>query len=125
METVKVVLYYADWCPHCMQVKPVFEQLKQKFKDNENIQFESYEDSQIKTMSNPPQIEGYPTIMIGKNDELTEYVGDRSLADITQKINKLIEVQNGGSIDEDLYKRKYLKYKKKYVALLRNELEKN
>jgi len=73
-------LYYAKWCPHCKDVKPVFEKW---IKDNSgsmsvngtkvtlNIVEESDMDKSV-------GVKGFPTFLLSKAGSNTEFQGDRS-----------------------------------------------
>lgn len=87
----RVVLYYADWCPHCTMYKPVWKSIKKQFSGMKGIKFEEYE-SEFKFKSGPnegkspckmAQIQGYPTVKILKgpgHKKGGEYSGDRDQA---------------------------------------------
>lgn len=127
MSSVKeVILYHANWCGHCKKFLPIWEELKQNFK---NIKFTDFEESKDEKIMEEENITGYPTIKIdGK-----VYEGSRdydSLAAImegkTPQKNMSGPNQCGGACsisyrkknikDEDeYYKIKYLKYKAKYM----------
>lgn len=32
-----LIEYYAPWCGHCKQLSPIYDQLAEKFADNENV----------------------------------------------------------------------------------------
>lgn len=135
-DKVKVVLYYAIWCPHCALVKPIFDNLQKIFENNSNVEIKTIEDSQIKTMTEKPDISGYPTIMIGKGDKMVEF-DKRDEESLVNKINSLLESQKGGNQhvhllfnmkggkrqmdDELMYKQKYIKYKAKYLKLINSK----
>lgn len=73
-------LYYADWCPHCKTVKPVFAD----WSKNGSVQVKGQtvfttmvEEASIKDKSVP--VKGYPTMLLKKADgSYVEFSGDRS-----------------------------------------------
>jgi len=65
-----IKLFYADWCGHCKNFKPIWNELKNKYSNN--ITF-----IEIDCSTESPQIEyvkGYPTVSVYKN--YNEYVGN-------------------------------------------------
>ena len=68
-----ITLYWAQWCPHCIEFKPTWSKIKQWCAKN-NVSCNEYEDMQLqverkKGNRNIPfqLIEGFPTILIYKN----------------------------------------------------------
>lgn len=68
-------LYYADWCPHCVDFKPIWESLKKKYN---TLQFISIDCTNFNP--NLPYVNGFPTIAIfNKNNEyIKSYEEERS-----------------------------------------------
>jgi len=73
---INIKLFFADWCPHCVEFKPVWNKLKSAFKDSYN-----FEDIDC-TNYNPNLqfIKGLPTIAIfdSNNNHIENYESDRS-----------------------------------------------
>jgi thiol-disulfide isomerase/thioredoxin len=76
-----LMLFYADWCPHCKTAKPEWNSLKEEY-DGKNINgyivvFEEYnctdESSEVEELMNKYKIEGYPTIKLIKDNQVVEY----------------------------------------------------
>jgi thiol-disulfide isomerase/thioredoxin len=70
-------LYYADWCPHCQTIKPVFKDFMGSGKVNVNgksIDCKMVEEKELKK-NGGPDIKGYPTLIYsdasGKNVEFS------------------------------------------------------
>ena len=82
-----LILFYADWCGHCKKMKPEWEKL-------ENGQYgkycKKYESKEItQELSEKYDINGYPTILLIKNDELiANYENDRTVYDFEEYIKK-------------------------------------
>ena len=78
--------YYADWCPHCKTVKPVFADWSSSGSTTVNGQtvflsaFEADKDAEkVKALGAP--VKGYPTFLLQKPDgSFIEFSGDRTPA---------------------------------------------
>lgn len=117
-----LTLYYADWCPHCMNFKPTWAELI-KWCATQNIKTMSYEDTEIQRMQNESSkypdipfayINGYPTMLVTHNNNIIP-VETREFEAIKSMLTGLMVpvIQMGGGT----YKEKYLKYKNKYLQL--------
>ena len=56
------VMFFAEWCPHCQHMKPVFEGVA----ETSLIQCYAVDCESYPTLSNTYNIEGFPTIMVLK-----------------------------------------------------------
>lgn len=59
------ILYYADWCPHCQTIKPVFKDFMGSGTVNVNgktVDCKMVEEKELKK-NGGPDIKGYPTIL--------------------------------------------------------------
>jgi thiol-disulfide isomerase/thioredoxin len=84
-----IKLFYADWCPHCVDFKPIWSSLKKKYSND--IKFIDVDC----TNNNPnlPFINGFPTIaLFNSNDKYIEsYQNDRSMETFESYIkNKIL-----------------------------------
>lgn len=58
-----LVLYYADWCGHCKDMKPEWHKTVQNLKSsNKHINVGEVESTHIPNLVHKPAIAGYPTI---------------------------------------------------------------
>ncbi len=81
-----LTLYYADWCPHCKAVKPVFETLKSesplKIKDK-MVFIEMAEADKDSAKIKAAGIKGFPTIKLqNESGSIMEFDGERTDAGI-------------------------------------------
>ena len=90
----KVTLYYADWCGHCNDFKPVWGELKKVF-DKNDIKYEEYEDSKDEDIIGANNVSAYPTIHIENGPVKYEYKGGRDADSILREVVDL--EQMGGS----------------------------
>ncbi|RWS05049.1 protein disulfide-isomerase-like isoform X2, partial [Dinothrombium tinctorium] len=82
-----LVEFYAPWCGHCKQLAPIYEQLAEKYKDNENILIAKM-DATANELDHT-KINSFPTIKLFKKgtNEAVEYNGERTL----EGLNKFLE----------------------------------
>jgi thiol-disulfide isomerase/thioredoxin len=116
---IDVVLYYANWCPHCRDFFPKdesnnpldtekAESVKPEGQDSWQLikrkltEFGGYkitchnkEESEC-TEKEKEAVEGWPTIIIKINDKLYRYKGGRNLKEIEESIKRGIEQYNSG-----------------------------
>jgi thiol-disulfide isomerase/thioredoxin len=95
---VVIVLFYVDWCPHCVSTKPEWAKLVEKHNNTKvngkNVRVEACncEGSEAeKETANDNNIQGYPTIKAIKNNETVEYSGARN----AESLETFIEEQCG------------------------------
>ena len=76
-------MYYADWCPHCKTLKPVFKDWSKKGSvvvGGKTVFVEMVEvDTNPEKVKGKP-VKGYPTILLEKDGKFTEFDGDRTPA---------------------------------------------
>jgi hypothetical protein len=127
-EKIKLTLYHADWCGHCIRFIPVWNEFL-KYVDSHKltnangkpvkIEHVSYQhtrnmqDKKDNAVIEKNGIRSFPTIIV-EADKKYEYSGPRSsVQDILTHL-KLKTAQNGGG-GKDYHN--YLKYKSKYLAI--------
>jgi thiol-disulfide isomerase/thioredoxin len=74
-------MYYADWCPHCKNIKPVFKEWSKKSSvtvGGRTVFLEMVEaDSNPEKLKGKP-VKGFPTFLLETNGKFKEFDGDRS-----------------------------------------------
>lgn len=97
----KVYLFYADWCGHCTHYKPIFNEFKDKVKNDNNIEIiEVKADENISNTNSlhiKYDITGFPTTIIEKDNNITKLVGKKSvdeLMDVCYSNNNQESFQN-------------------------------
>ena len=81
------VLFYADWCPHCVEVKPHWENIANKLRGK--ITMLSVRDDFIQNLEDKDNyiINGFPNIIISKNGKpFKEFEGHRTPENIEKFI---------------------------------------
>lgn len=73
----QVVLFYAPWCGHCKTILPVWDQLSQKYSNMVKVNCDENKDVAAKE-----QVKGFPTVRAYVLNNVVEYQGDRSPADL-------------------------------------------
>jgi thiol-disulfide isomerase/thioredoxin len=76
-------MYYADWCPHCKDVKPLFSSYAGsgvRTVNEKPVFIKMVEEKQI-DKSKDPAVDGFPTFLLKKEDGTTvPYEGERTEA---------------------------------------------
>lgn len=86
---VVMVEFYATWCPHCKQMKPVVEQVKELLDTQVPVlQLDIDENSEIASENN---VESVPTFLIYKNGkEMWRHSGEIDGNNLYSKIQSYI-----------------------------------
>ena len=75
-----LTLYWAEWCPHCHDLMPIWKKLAHK-----GVKIEAIEESQSNF-----KVDGYPTIIFRSGKKMEKYTGPRTLKAIKNFLkNKL------------------------------------
>jgi len=95
-----LVEFYAPWCGHCKQLEPIYKQLGDAFKDDENIVIAKM-DSTLNEVEQV-KVQGFPTIKLFKKGDnaIVDYNGERTLEGFTAFL-KSGGVDGAGVEDED------------------------
>ena len=82
--TVVLVLFYVDWCPHCVSTKPEWEKLVNEVNNtkinNKNVEVvaANCEGTEVeKNLAEDNNVEGFPTIKLIKNDNIVDTMVER------------------------------------------------
>ena len=96
--SVELLFFYANWCPHCKTAKPIWTELKIEYQNKiingYSITFTeidcSEETAEVEKMMNKYSVEGYPTIKLLKDGQVIEYDAKPSKETLTQFLNTVI-----------------------------------
>lgn len=81
------ILFYADWCPHCVEVKPHWNKVASKL--GNKVTMLSVRDDFIQHLDHKYTLNGYPTILISKNGkEVKSFQEQRTPENIHNFIKK-------------------------------------
>lgn len=97
---VVFVQFYADWCRFSQQLKPIFAEASEKFKDTpqSKIVWAAVDSDRQPDIAARYHVNKYPTLKLFRNGELVkkEYRGQRSVAALSEFVQKQLD----GSINE-------------------------
>lgn len=91
-----LIKFYTTWCGYCKRAIPDYKELADKYKNNNRVaiaKMDADKNSQflekINKFKNWPGVQGYPTILLFKNNlYLAQYKGDRTVVDYIDFLNK-------------------------------------
>jgi len=77
------IKFQAPWLGHCKKMKPDWDTLSEQFKGNPNSLIGDVDcTADGKDLCEKHEVQGFPTIKWGSPDDLKQYEGGRSLADL-------------------------------------------
>jgi thiol-disulfide isomerase/thioredoxin len=96
--TVELLFFFADWCPHCKTAKPIWNDLKTEYQNKTINGYKiifteincSEETLEVDKMMNKYNIEGYPTIKLLKDGQVIEYDAKPSNETLRQFLNTVL-----------------------------------
>jgi thiol-disulfide isomerase/thioredoxin len=91
-DKIDVLLFKADWCGHCKNFKPVWNQLQNEF--NKKFNFITYDHGVDQEMVKKMKINGYPTIMFKDGKEIQQYNGPREYNALQSILTNLVKIEN-------------------------------
>jgi len=94
----ELLLFYADWCPHCKTAKPIWNEIKDEY-ENKTINGYSIvftevncttESAEVEKLMNQYKVEGFPTIKLLKDGQVVEYDAKPSRENLNQFLNTVL-----------------------------------
>ena len=86
-----IILYYANWCPHCQSMKPDWEKFVDKYKSpSSNINVAEVESEYLGMTGeqHKKNVEGFPTIIsCNRGNKTANFAGPRTTQDIDKFAN--------------------------------------
>ncbi|VBB18572.1 protein disulfide-isomerase A4 [Yasminevirus sp. GU-2018] len=109
---IKLTLFHAEWCGHCHNFMPTWENMSTNKDACKNIEFKAYEEQSIADLDEDVRVVdgtdvrsfGYPTLKITVNDRSFVYNGRRTPEEIYRSIIEVIK--ETGSVDAVVTKTK-------------------
>ncbi|AYV75779.1 MAG: putative thioredoxin domain-containing protein 5 [Terrestrivirus sp.] len=89
VRSAEIVLYYAEWCGHCKNFMPVWQQFEKRNKNKITIKTVNCDEN--KSLCSKMDIQGFPTVRLYKSSrEVVNFDGNRSVEGLEQFINQYI-----------------------------------
>lgn len=76
-----VILYYANWCPHCQMMKPEWKRFADKHDKDQRVNVAEVESQYLDQVGeeHKGRVQGYPTVMCAKDGKaLSNHDGPRT-----------------------------------------------
>jgi len=94
----ELMLFYADWCPHCKTAKPIWSELKNQYQNKTINGYQviftdvncTTESAETEQMMNKYNIEGFPTIKLLKDGQIIEYDAKPTKETLTEFLNTVL-----------------------------------
>jgi len=96
--TVDLLFFHVDWCPHCKTALPAWEEVKAEYENTlingRKVIFRSInctdETAEISEYISKYKIEGYPTIKLIKDGNVIEYDAKPTVETIKEFLNTVV-----------------------------------
>ena len=97
-KTATVKMFYVDWCPHCKTAKPVWNDIKTEYEgtviNGYKVSFVEYnctkETQETQALMDKYKIEGFPSIILIKDNQVIDYDAKPSKATMVQFLNTVL-----------------------------------
>jgi thiol-disulfide isomerase/thioredoxin len=94
----ELMLFYADWCPHCKTAKPIWNELKTQYQNKTINGYQviftdvncTTESAETEQMMNKYNIEGFPTIKLLKDGQIIEYDAKPTKETLNEFLNTVL-----------------------------------
>jgi protein disulfide-isomerase len=97
------IKFYAPWCHHCQALAPNWHNLARQMRGNLNIGEVNCDEQ--KAICKAAGVRGYPTMLLYRGNERTEYDGMRGIGDLLSYAEKVAAVRTGvQEVDAESFK---------------------
>jgi thiol-disulfide isomerase/thioredoxin len=94
----ELLLFYADWCPHCKTARPIWNDLRSQYQNKTINGYQviftevncTNESAETEQMMNKYNIEGFPTIKLLKDGQVIEYDAKPTRETLTEFLNTVL-----------------------------------
>lgn len=94
----ELLLFYADWCPHCKTAKPIWYELEDEYKNKTINGYKvvfteincTNETDEVEKMMNQYKVEGFPTIKMLKDGQVIEYDAKPTKETLVEFLNTVL-----------------------------------
>ena len=79
-----LIKFYTEWCGHCKRIEPIYQQLAEKMRDNDDVIIGEIDCDENKDFCISKGVRGYPTILLfeGESEEGKKYKGPRAVIEL-------------------------------------------
>lgn len=97
--TAEFTLFYANWCPHCKGVIPIYDSLITQYNNKEinghvlklrKIDCSDNKNSDVVSTMNTYDVQGFPSIVLSKNGQLIHFDSTPDKESIEKFIKEMI-----------------------------------
>ncbi|KAJ1666848.1 hypothetical protein EV178_001932 [Coemansia sp. RSA 1646] len=96
------IKFYADWCPHCQQLAPVWEKLADSVKGRINIGKVNCEETG--SLCSKHGVQGYPTLKMLWEGETNDYKGSRDFDNLLDYVDRMLAHPVDAQSADDLHR---------------------
>ena len=89
-DKIDVMLFKADWCGHCKDFKPTWEQLESQY--SKKFNFITYDSAENKDKVDEMKVKGFPTIIFKDGDTIQPYNGPREFEALQGILDNLVKI---------------------------------
>lgn len=78
----EIIMFYANWCPHCTSFKPKFVEFKEQQQSNPTVNVKMYEEAECpKHLMQKFEVSGFPTVVYHESstNKTVNFRGERSV----------------------------------------------
>ena len=87
-----IILYYADWCGHCQNLKPTWNEYVERNVNNKALNIAEIPDTSFGKLASQPMTNGFPSIkMFNNQKEVDVFSGPRVFPKLKEFSNKNIK----------------------------------
>ena len=94
----ELLMFHADWCPHCKSAKPEWEKIVEKYNgkvvNGYNVTFTDVncteETPETNEMMELYKVEGFPTIKLVKGDQVIDFEAKPTESSLDQFLNTIL-----------------------------------